>query len=100
MTKKAIKIIAVLSLVIVFAVVLTGCFPGDGVNNEKKKAGFFTGIWHGWIAPFSLIYSIFNKNIGIYEINNTGFWYNFGYYIAIISGFGGIAFTRKKRKKD
>lgn len=100
MTKRTARIIAIIALVIISTVILTSCFPGDGVNTDKKKAGFFTGIWHGWIAPFSLIYSIFNKNIGIYEVNNTGFWYNFGYYIAIISGFGGIAFTRRRKDRD
>ncbi len=79
--------------------VLTGCVPGDGVNTASSKAGFFSGIWHGWIAPFSLIYQLFNKNISIYEVNNNGWWYNFGYYIAVISGFGGIALSRRKRRE-
>ncbi len=90
-----------ISLFLVFALLLlllSGCVPGDGANSVNDPAGFFTGIWHGWIAPFSLIYSIFDKSVGIYEIYNTGFAYNFGYYMAVISGFGGLALSRKKKK--
>ena len=77
---------------------LSGCVPGDGVNSSENLAGFFRGIWHGWIAPFSLIYSIFNDSISIYEVHNNGFRYNLGFYMAIISGFGGIAIFRGRKK--
>ena len=80
---------------------LTGCIPGDGANNAEHSAGFFMGIWHGWIAPISLVISIFNHDIRLYEIYNSGWWYDFGYYIAIISGFGGVSlFRRKKAERD
>lgn len=96
MIKKLPKFILIL---FIFALLLSisGCVPGDGSNSYTHIAGFFTGIWHGWIAPFTLIYSIFDHNIGIYEIYNNGFAYNFGYYMAIISGFGGLALSRKKK---
>ena len=94
------KKIIILLVVILICLSVSACVPGDGANSNINPAGFFTGIWHGWIAPFSLIYSIFNKNIGIYEANNIGFWYNLGYYMAIISGFGGIALSRGKSSKN
>jgi hypothetical protein len=78
-------------------VVLTGCVPGDGTYSAAKPAGFFWGIWHGWIAPVSLILGLFKGNIRIYETMNTGWWYDFGFYIAIISGFGGISLARGKK---
>ncbi len=78
---------------------LTGCLPGDGKNSAEKPAGFFTGIWHGWIAPISLIVSIFNHSIRVYETANNGWWYDFGFYMAIIAGFGGLALTRKRYKE-
>ncbi|MDT8717958.1 hypothetical protein IAI10_14935 [Clostridium sp. 19966] len=90
----------VLSLVILSSIVLlTGCIPGDGSYTIAKPAGFFSGVWHGWLAPISLIVGLFDKNIRIYEAKNTGWWYDLGFYIAIISGFGGISLSRK-RKKD
>ncbi len=76
--------------------VVTGCVPGDGTYTSSSPAGFFGGIWHGWIAPISLILGFFKKNIRIYEIVNTGWGYDFGFYIAIISGFGGLSLFRKK----
>ena len=91
----------VLILVIIIAVsLLSGCIPGDGKNTSDNKAGFFWGIWHGWLAPISLIISIFKDNISIYEVSNVGWLYDFGYYIAVISGFGGVALSRKKRWRD
>jgi len=79
--------------------ILTGCLPGDGTSSSDKPAGFFRGIWHGWVAPISLIGGLFNKNIRVYEVYNTGWWYDFGYYIAVISGFGGLALSRKRGGK-
>jgi hypothetical protein len=84
----------------VIAVTLAACVPGGGRFHYDNPAGFFTGIWHGWIAPVSLILSLFNNSIRIYEFNNTGFWYDFGFYIAVISGFGGLSLTRKKWKSN
>lgn len=85
-------------MLIVIMVSLTGCAPGDGTNTADHPAGFFWGIWHGWIAPISLIVCIFNPDIRVYESNNTGWWYDLGFYIAIVSGFGGISFSRRKSK--
>ena len=86
-------------IVIVISVLLTGCMPGNGKYTYSKPAGFLSGIWHGWIAPFSLIRGIFNPNIRVYEPINTGWWYDFGFYMAIISGFGGLSLTMEKSKK-
>lgn len=72
--------------------------PGNENYFSKNPAGFFTGIWHGWIAPISLIVGFFDPSIRIYEVNNTGWWYDLGFYIAMIGGFGSFALFRKKNK--
>jgi hypothetical protein len=95
--KKKIFVLSV--LIIAILVLLTGCVPGDGTSTYAKPAGFFWGIWHGWIAPISLVIGFFKKNTRIYESVNTGWWYDFGFYIAIISGFGGLSLFRKKTSK-
>ncbi len=89
-------------IAIILLMLLSACAPGSNrYNDPARKAGFFTGIWHGWIAPISLIVHFFNPNIRIYEPNNSGWTYDFGFYIAIVGGFGGLALSRKKkRKKD
>ena len=97
MKKEQIKFLAI---VLSFAILLTACVPGSGRYTHENPAGFFLGIWHGWIAPISLILGLFNPDIRVYESFNTGWWYDFGFYIAIISGFGGIAFSRKRNKTN
>jgi hypothetical protein len=80
---------------LVFAVMLSGCFPASGYATQEDPAGFFLGVWHGWIAPLSLIVSIFDDDVRIYEPNNAGWFYDFGFYIAIIAGFGSISIFRR-----
>lgn len=87
---------AVFVLVILVSILFTACLPGTLFPSSRKPAGFFMGIWHGWIAPISLIVSIFRPGVRIYEPFNTGWWYDFGYYMAIISGFGGLSLARRK----
>lgn len=96
MRKRAL-VLAVIFILISF--MMTGCIPGDGTYTASNPAGFLWGIWHGWIAPISLIMGLFNNNIRIYEAINTGWWYDLGFYIAIISGFGGLSLIRKKGSK-
>jgi hypothetical protein len=92
--------IILLGFMVVLCLLFSGCAPGSGNSTSDNPAGFFTGIWHGWIAPFSLFWGLLiNSDIRVYEINNTGWWYDFGFYIAIIGGFGGLALVRKTRKK-
>ena len=92
------KKIVLCVMVILLALVLAGCFPGSE-QFKTQPAGFFTGIWHGWIAPISLIMGLINGGkTRIYETFNTGILYDLGYYVAVISGFGGLALRRRKKK--
>ncbi len=77
---------------------LAGCVPGDGRATADRPANFLWGIWHGWVAPVSLIVGIFNGSIRLYEVHNTGWWYDFGFYLAILGGFGGLSLVRRKKK--
>ena len=89
----------VLFVLLACSLLLAGCFPGKGYFHEERTAGFFAGVWHGWIAPVSLIYGFFKDEVRIYEPNNVGWWYDLGFYIAIIGGFGGISLIRRKSKE-
>jgi hypothetical protein len=77
----------------------TSCVPGNGRATVEEPAGFFWGVWHGWIAPISLIASIFRDELSVYEVNNTGFWYDLGFYMAVISGFGGLGAARGRNRR-
>ncbi len=82
------------------ALVLAACAAGSAeFESPQRPANFFHGIWHGWIAPIALIWQLFDGDIRVYEPNNTGWWYDLGFYIAVISGFGSIAFRRKRPKQ-
>lgn len=94
------KTLAILILILLVTMLLSACIPGDGSYTSNKPAGFLSGIWHGWIAPISLIVGLFKPGIRVYETLNSGWWYDFGFYIAIISGFGGISLSRKKKKDE
>ncbi len=99
MRKKVLLLILAL-LLVVFLLALSGCIPGDGRNSPTQPAGFLWGIWHGWVAPFSLIIGLFNNQIRVYELFNTGWWYDFGFYMAIIGGFGGLSLFRRRKKEE
>ena len=86
-------------ILVALAIIISGCFPGGQHPEWERPAGFLMGIWHGWIAPLSLIISIFDHSIRVYETYNTGWWYDFGFYIAIIAGFGSISLVRKKKEE-
>jgi len=93
------KIMIPITLIILI-ISITSCFPNEVTADKADPSGFFMGIWHGWIAPISLILSFFNPSIRIYDAVNTGWAYDLGFYIAIISGFGSISIFRKRHKKD
>lgn len=93
------KNLSKMHLKVCLILLLTGCLPGDGRNTEERPAGFLWGIWHGWMAPVSLVFGLFRSHIRIYETANTGWWYDLGFYIAVIGGFGSIELVRRKKKE-
>jgi hypothetical protein len=97
-------LVVVVSLVLL--VVIAGCAPGSsvevttpetniqlttpGVNplvNEPAAsgtvAGVVQGLWHGVIAPVTLIMSFFNENVQMYEVHNNGREYNLGFLLGV-----------------
>ena len=93
------RLLCLVILLLSALLLLTACAPGDGHATLQNPAGFFWGVWHGWIAPVSLIIGFFDPDIRIYELHNTGHWYDVGFYVALLGGFGGFALTRGKRGK-
>ena len=84
--KKTFTFTALLFIALIF--VFTSCAPG----NEKymaDPAGFWTGIWHGFITLVTFIISLFNDSVYIYEVNNSGWAYNLGFIIGIMIFYGG-----------
>jgi hypothetical protein len=52
-------------------------------NAEGLVAGFWRGLWHGMIAPFAFVVSLFSDHVQVYEVHNNGGWYNFGFLTGI-----------------
>ena len=95
-----------LILIAMLLVLVAGCTPGSSVevdvpsstvvlttpgpNPEQNKedaagrvAGVVQGLWHGLIAPVTLIGSFFNPDLQMYEVHNNGREYNLGYLFGV-----------------
>lgn len=75
------------------AVLLAGCAPGANTvvgtpGAAGEIAGFWLGLWHGMICRFTFVVSLFSEHVGVYEVHNTGGWYNFGFLLGASSALG------------
>ncbi|MBN2049647.1 MAG: hypothetical protein JW760_04325 [Spirochaetales bacterium] len=92
----------------VMLVSMIGCAAGPNPyertpNDENEVAGFWMGLWHGFITPVTFIISLFSDKVHLYEIHNNGNWYNFGFVIglsAIFGGGGGGSCAARRRRRD
>ena len=98
------RLIVVVSLILL--VVIAGCAPGSSVEvttpetnvqlttpgtnplvNEPAEngvvAGVIQGLWHGIIAPVTLVMSFFNEAVQMYEVHNNGREYNLGFLLGV-----------------
>lgn len=55
----------------------------------SEPAGFWAGLWHGLIIVIVFIVSLFHSGVRIYEKNNRGLWYDFGFLIGVSIALGG-----------
>jgi hypothetical protein len=83
--------------------VLVGCAPGVNKlekvpNASGEVAGFWLGVWHGMTTPVTFAVSLFSDEVAIYEVHNSGAWYDLGFLLGL-SGFlggGGSAASRRR----
>jgi hypothetical protein len=95
--------IAAFILVLLLLVTLAACAPGPNhlkgtPGGKNSVAGFWLGLWQGFIAPFLLVISLFRSDLNIYEVHNNGVWYNFGYLFGLMCFFGGGGHKAGHRK--
>ena len=50
-------------------------------NGLVARAG--AGLWHGLIAPITLVISFFNSDVHMYEVHNAGSEYDLGFLLGI-----------------
>ena len=114
------KKLFVLVLSVILLITMAGCGPDTnievntpdasiqlntpGVNplaNEPAEngrvAGVVQGLWHGLIAPVTLIMSFFNENVQMYEVHNDGKEYNLGYLLGVALVFLILGFSGRMR---
>jgi hypothetical protein len=110
-----------LSLLVMLSIVVAGCAPSTGVQvstpdstmlltapgpnpmiNQPDGLGRVAragaGLWHGIIAPITLVLSFFNSDVQMYEVHNAGSEYDLGFllgFTVIISLIG--LFIRMRR---
>jgi len=103
----------------ILLVTVTGCGPGSsielnspdatinlntpGVNplvdkpaENGRVADIGQGLWHGLIAPVTLIISFFNENVQMYEVHNNGKEYNLGYLLGVVIVFLLLGITGRR----
>lgn len=83
---------------VVLLLVVSGCAQHYTGASSAEPYGFFSGVWHGVIAPLSIIVNVlswllsligigFLQDIQIIGRPNTGFFY----WVGFIMGFGAHA---------
>jgi hypothetical protein len=95
-------LLILIALVLVFALVSCAAGPNQMKKTPRpdgKVAGFFHGLWHGFIVLFTFIISLFTDKVGVYEAHNSGGWYNFGFIIGAAIFFGGSGSAGKRTRK-
>jgi hypothetical protein len=77
---------------------LTGCIAGSAASHHAADSGiliqFLLGLWHGVIAPVTLIVEVINKvaphlipwPMKLYESAGTGAAYDVGFYLGLAGG--------------
>ena len=83
------------SCILLAAIFFSSCADVSQIDSciIDSPYGFWGGLWHGVIAPFSFIGSIFIDDIAMYAVNNNGGWYDFGFVLGagILFGSGNSA---------
>ena len=101
------KWISVLLVLVLTTFLVGACTAGPSeLRNVPDKdggiAGFWKGLWHGFISPFTFIVSLFTTNVHVFEVHNNGNWYMAGFLMGasiIFGGSGGRASARRRRRR-
>jgi len=110
------------SILVVFVLVLlSSCAPGTSVQvntpqttvqlsapgpnpliNQGDASGRVAragaGLWHGLIAPVTLVLSFFNPDIQMYEVHNAGSEYDLGFLLGVALVFGILGLLIRLRR--
>ncbi len=89
-------------LAILLLLLLSACSAGANpeigmAGADGDVAGFWMGLWHGLIAPITFVISLFSDTVNIYEVHNSGNWYDFGFMFGACISLGGSSRGAKRK---
>ncbi|MDW7759976.1 MAG: hypothetical protein SCM96_04975 [Acidobacteriota bacterium] len=95
--------VTILTAFLAMILFTASCAPGPNTlektaDAKGQTAGFFLGLWHGFISPVTFIVSVFTRNVRFYEVHNNGTWYNFGFVLGAGLFLSGGVLGRKKKR--
>lgn len=78
-------------LIVVLLLVAIGNISGFHVPYHRELyeygrghiCGFWGGLWHGIISPITFVVGWFNHSVDVWEVNNNGGWYTFGFLLGV-----------------
>ncbi len=79
---------------------LSACTAGGEIFTTETPADFWYGLWHGIISIITLIVHIFDNSVIVYEVNNNGGWYDFGFLLGVICIWGGGSHAKCKSSAE
>lgn len=71
-------LVAVLGAMLLLSSCAAGPNPTAGPD---EPAGFWLGLWHGIIIFFTFVVSLFTDDVSVYEVANSGNWYDVGFVL-------------------
>ena len=94
------KHVTVRRLLLGVAVVLLlgACAAGGNPAVSSSGAGFWQGLWQGFIIPVTFVISLFNDHVNIYEVHNNGNWYDFGFVLGLTFPYGAAGGGAARRR--
>ena len=91
------RLVTVTGVVLAAVLVLGACAAGQNPQEASDAAGFWPGLWHGIILPVTFIVSLFTDTVSIYEVDNSGNWYDVGFVLGLAL-FSGPAMALRGRR--
>lgn len=89
-------------LLVLAFLLFTGCAQTESLEacvDPAETHGFFHGLLQGFIAPITVLLSIFMDNVAMYSANNSGWLYDLGFVLGIGGFSGGVFKSRRRRKR-
>ena len=91
-----------ISLLLVLSFLIFSCVNHVDVKEclpIEEPSGFWGGTWDGMIMVPSFIGSIIWDDVAVYDVNNNGAWYDFGFVGGFFFMIRLIRFTVEGNKK-